>query len=203
MNYTELPSTEIINKTAKALEKNGMRSYVVETAQEASDLILKLLPKGAEIMDMTSETLNSLGISDIIQNSGNYISARKKAYALDQKKDAKEIHQYRSIPDWTIGSIHALTEDGTIMVASQSGSQLAAYSFGSDNVIFVVGAQKIVKDLETGFKRLYEHALPLETNRAQKAYGVESSAINKIFILKEEINADRIQVVLVNQALGF
>jgi CheY-like chemotaxis protein len=174
--YSQIPSDEIISKTAKALESHGMSVKIAKNGAEAKSLVLNLLPKGAEVMDMTSVTLDTIGVSKEIQESGNYKSARKISYALDQVKQAKEIHGLRDIPDWTVGSVHAVTEEGSLMVASQSGSQLAAYSFGSDHLILVVGAQKIVKNLDEGFKRLYEHCLVLESERARKAYGVPASA---------------------------
>ncbi len=201
--FNQIPSDEIISKTAKALESHGMSVKIAKNGAEAKSLVLDLLPKGAEVMDMTSVTLDTIGVSKEIQESGVYKSARKISYSLDQVKQAKEIHGLRDIPDWTVGSVHAVTEEGSLMVSSQSGSQLAAYSFGSDHLILVVGAQKIVKNLDEGFKRLYEHCLVLESERARKAYGVPASAINKIFILHEEIKKGRITVILVKEVLGF
>jgi LUD domain len=201
--FNQIPSDEIISKTSKALESHGMTVHIAENGLAAKAKVLEILPKGAEVMDMTSMTLEAIGLADVIQNSKDYRSARKESYALDQVKQSKAIHNLRSIPDWTIGSVHAVTEEGSVMVASQSGSQLAGYSFGADHVIWVIGAQKIVKNLDEGFKRLYEHSLVLESERARKAYGVPASAINKIFILHEEIKKGRITVILVKEKLGF
>ncbi len=193
----------MIEKTTAALTQNGMVTHIVSDGVEAKKVVLKLLPKGAEVMDMTSVTLDTIGISQIIQESGDYISARKVSYTLDMKTQKKEIHNLRSIPTWTLGSVHAVTEEGAIMVASQSGSQLAAYSFGSDHVILVVGAQKIVANREAGFERIYQHCLPLESERARKAYGVAASAVNKILMIDKEITDNRITIVLVKEKLGF
>ncbi|OGT48134.1 MAG: hypothetical protein A3E82_06720 [Gammaproteobacteria bacterium RIFCSPHIGHO2_12_FULL_38_11] len=201
--YETIPSDQIIKKTAEALQKNGMTTYIVDNGETAKQKVLSLIPLDAEVMNMTSVTLDTIGLSKEIAESGKYFSARKKSYTLDEKKQSKEIHQLRSIPDWTVGSVHAVTEDGSIMVASQSGSQLAAYTFGSDHLIWVIGAQKIVKNVDEGFKRIYEHCLPLESKRAQEAYGVPGSAVNKIFILNKEIKKDRITVILVKEKLGF
>lgn len=203
MSYNTIPSDDVILKTATALRKNGMTVEIAQDGNEAKSRVLNLLPKGSEVMDMTSVTLDTLGLSHMIQESGDYKSARKESYTLDLEKQSKEIHSLRSIPTWTVGSVHAVTEDGSVMVASQSGSQLAAYVFGADHVIWVIGAQKIVKNLDDGFKRLYEHSLVLESERARKAYGVPASAINKIMILHEEIKKGRITVILVKEALGF
>jgi hypothetical protein len=201
--YTTIPSDEIILQTADALRENGVTVYVVDNATQAKAKALDLIPKGAEVMDMTSVTLDTLGLSKEIQESGIYFSARKKSYALDLVKQSKEIQSLRSIPDWTIGSVHAVTQDGKVMVASQSGSQLPAYNFGAEHVVWVVGAQKIVKDIEEGFKRIYEHCLPLESERARKAYGVPGSSVNKLFIFQKEINVNRIAMILVKEKLGF
>ncbi len=201
--YSQIPSDEIIARTTQALESHGMSVKIAKNGAEAKSLVLGLLPKGAEVMDMTSMTLDTIGVSKEIQESGVYKSARKISYTLDQVKQAKEIHSLRDTPDWTVGSVHAVTEEGSLMVASQSGSQLAAYSFGSDHLIFVIGAQKIVKNLDEGFKRLYEHCLVLESDRAHKAYGVPASAINKVFILHQEVKKSRITVILVKEVLGF
>lgn len=201
--YEVIPSDDIISKTAEALRKSGMTVHIVANGLEAKVKALELIPKGAEVMDMTSVTLDTIGVADEIQNSENYFSARKKSYTLDIQKQSKEIHNLRSIPEWTIGSVHAVTQDGKVMVASQTGSQLAAYSFGADHVVWVVGAQKIVKDMEEGFKRIYEHCLPLEAERARKAYNVPGSAVNKIFILAGEVNKNRINMILVKEKLGF
>ncbi len=201
--YETIPSDAIIEKTAAALTANGMTTHIVANGIAAKQMALSLIPKGAEVMDMTSVTLDTIGVSKIIQESGDYISARKVSYALDLKTQQKEIHNLRSIPVWTIGSVHAVTEEGSVMVASQSGSQLAAYSFGSDHVIWVVGAQKIVANRDEGFKRIYEHCLVLESERAHKAYGVPASSVNKLFILDKEIVAGRITVILVKEKLGF
>lgn len=201
--YTTIPSNDVIQKTAGALKNNGMTAYVVDNGAEAKAKVLEIIPKGAEVMDMTSVTLETIGLATEIQESGRYFSARKKSYELDLVKQNKEIQRLRSIPDWTVGSVHAVTQEGGLMVASQTGSQLAAYSFGADRVIWVIGAQKIVKDVEEGFKRIYEHCLPLESERARKAYNVPGSAVNKLFILQKEINKNRVSVILVKEKLGF
>jgi YkgG family uncharacterized protein len=70
-----------------------------------------------------------------------------------------------------LGSVHAITRDGALFIASASGSQLASYVWGAASVIFVVGAQKLVPDAETARRRIFEHSLKLEDARAYAAYG--------------------------------
>ena len=152
-------------------------------------------------MDMTSVTLDAISVSSEINESGKYDPVRGKL--MDKNTPAREKRMFGAAPDFAIGSAHAVTEDGHIMVASNTGSQLPAYAYGAAKVIWIVGAQKIVKNIEEGFRRIYEYTLPLESERAKKAYGVAGSSVNKILIINKEVQPGRATVIFVNQALGF
>ncbi len=105
-----------------------------------------------------------------------------------------------------VGSAHAVTETGTVMVASNTGSQLPAYAYAAGTVIWVVGTQKIVKDVEEGLRRIHEHVLGLESARARKAYGLPeswSSFPSKILLFNRELQPGRAKIVLVDEVLGF
>jgi len=97
--------------------------------------------------------------------------------------------------------VHAVTPDGTLVIASASGSQLASYAWGAANVIFVVGAQKLVPTLEAAHHRIYQHSLKLEDARAQAAYG-QHSQVGKILEIHQELPG-RIHIVLIREAVGF
>lgn len=99
--------------------------------------------------------------------------------------------------------MHAVTEDGKIVIASNTGSQLGAYAYGSQHVIWVVGAQKIVPNIDQAIKRIYDYVLPLESERAHKAYGVEGSAVNKMLIVNAEGTPDRVTVIFIKESIGF
>ena len=105
-------------------------------------------------------------------------------------------------PDVLVGSVHAITEKGEIMIASAVGSQLGPAASGAGTVIWVVGTHKLVRTLEDGFRRIREHSLPLESERTQQVYG-QASAINKLLIVNGEAYPGRITIVLVKQQLGF
>jgi acyl-CoA hydrolase len=104
-------------------------------------------------------------------------------------------------PDYALGSVHAVTRDGTLVIASASGSQLASYVWGAAHVIFVVGAQKVVPTLEAAHQRIYEHSLILEDARAYAAYG-QNSSVGKVLEIHLEAPG-RIHVVLIKQVVGF
>ena len=153
-------------------------------------------------MNMSSVTVDSIGLSKEILESGKFDAVKNKFKTMDAKIQGQDMKKLGAAPEWTIGSVHAVTEDGKVIVASATGSQLPAYAYGSNHVLWVVGAQKIVKDLDEGMKRLCEYVLPLESERAMKAYGMASS-INKLLIFNKESNPSRITMIIVKEKLGF
>jgi hypothetical protein len=121
---------------------------------------------------------------------------------MDRATQADEIRRLSTSPEVMLGSVHAITEDGHLLAASMSGSQLAGYVAGAGRVILVVGSQKIVADLAEGLRRINDYAYPLEDARAFEAYGIRSS-VNKLLIINREIVPGRITVVLIDEAIGF
>lgn len=202
--WNQLPSKETIDKTINALKKNGIDTQIVETSSEAKRIVLDLIPKGSEVMTMTSITLDAIGLSEEINKEGSkFKPVRDKLYAMNRATETQEMNRLGAAPEYAVGSVHAVTEDGHVLIASNTGSQLPAYGYGALKVVWVVGAQKIVKDTEEGLKRIYEHSLPLESERAKRAYGVPGSSVNKILIINKEVQSQRITLILVNEVLGF
>ena len=200
--FGKLASEEQIKKTEKALQKNGFKVEVFENSQKAKKKVLEILPKGAEVFTMTSQTLEVIGLQKEINESGNYNAVRPRLFAMDRNTQAREMAKLGAAPDWVVSSVHAVTEDGHLLIASNTGSQLSAEAYAGGKVIFVVGTQKIVKDTQEGLRRIYEYTLPLEDERAQKAYGMRSN-VSKILIINKEIMPEKIKVILVKEKLGF
>ena len=200
--YGVVADQATIEKTVEALEKNNIHALIVETGAEAKKQLFELLPKEAEVMNMTSTTLDSIGVSKEIMESGNYNAVRKELESLDRETQGLQMQKLGAAPEWVVGSCHAVTEDGKVLIASASGSQLPAYAGGSSHVIWVVGAQKLVKDFDDGIKRLYEYSLPLEDERARKVYGM-GSGVNKILVVNKEFMQGRITMIIVKEKLGF
>ncbi len=198
--YDTPKNNETIEKTIKALVENGIEAIFAKDKENAKNIVLGMIPKEASVMTMTSVTLDETGIAKEINESGNFNSARKK---LETTTDPKEKKIIANIPDFTVGSVHAVTEDGRIIIASNTGSQLPAYVYTADHVIWVVGTQKIVSDLDEGVKRLYDYVLPLESERAKAAYGVSGSFVSKFLVINKEVNAGRMIVVFVPEKLGY
>lgn len=201
MKWNEPAKKESVEKTIGALKANGIEALFVATGEEAKKKVLEIIPAGAEVMNMTSVTLDAIGLSDELNNSGKFNAVRTKL--MDKTISGREKKRLGSAPEWTIGSVHAVTENGEVLIASNTGSQLPAYAYGADYVIWVVGTQKIVKNMEDGQKRIYEYVLPLESERAKKAYGVPGSAVKKLLVINNEGTAGRITMILVGEVVGF
>ena len=199
--FTGLPDDQTIATTVVALEEHGFSVDVVDGLDAARDAALARIPKGSSVMTNTSVTLQETGIADAINDGGPYESARNKMFALDFATQVQEMKAIGGQPDYALGSVHAVTPDGTLVIASASGSQLASYAWGAANVIFVVGAQKLVPTLEAAHERIYKHSLKLEDARAYAAYG-QNSRVGKILEIHQE-DPGRIHVVLIRQPVGF
>ena len=180
----------------------GSRALRASNGAEAKRIVLDLVPAGAQVNHGASESLEASGIANEIDRSGRYDPVRPRVFSMDRATQADEIRRLGAAPDVMLGSVHAVTETGSLLAASMSGSQLGPYVSGAGRVILVVGTQKIVSDLEEGLRRINDYAFPLEDARAQEAYGIHS-AVNKVVIINREIVPGRITVVLVDEPLGF
>ena len=200
--FAMLASDAQIERTAQALEANNIHVIVARDGADAKMKLFEIIPDNAEIFTSSSETLNALGIIEEIDKSGRYNSVREKLVMMNRKTQGREMEKLGATPEYMIGSVHAVTETGHVIIASKTGSQLAGYAAAAAHIIWVVGTQKIVPTLEDGMERVEEYTLPLESARALKAYGVESS-INKLLIVYKEFMAGRTTMILVKENLGF
>ena len=191
-----------VRRTAAALAANGFSVLRATDATEAKEVVVRLIPVGSQVHHGASQSLEASGIIDAIEKSGRFDPVRPRIGALDRQTEADQIRRLSAAPGVMLGSVHAVTETGSLLAASMGGSQLGPYVSGAGRVILVVGTQKIVSDLEDGLRRINEYAFPLEDARAQAAYGIHS-AVNKVVIINREIVPERITVVLVDEVLGF
>jgi hypothetical protein len=200
--FSKVATDEQIARTARALEANKFRPLVAENGEAARKLFFEVLPEGAKVYSGASITLDSLGITEVIENSGKYDALRPKVWKLDRQTQGDEIRRLGASPDFMVGSVHALTEDGHALVASFSGSQIGAYASGAGQVIWVVGAQKIVRDTAEGLRRIQEYSYPLEDERAQGAYKMRS-AVNRVLIYNADMFPGRTTIIIVKEKIGF
>jgi hypothetical protein len=200
--FTDSAPAERLERAAAALTANGFTVEILDDAAAARARVGELIPEGAGVFTGASETLRLSGIEEDINASGRYEAVRPRVLAMDRATQGDDIRRLTATPDVIVGSVHAVTESGSLVIASGSGSQLPGHAGGAARAIWVVGAQKVVPDLSTALRRVEEHCLPLENVRAQAAYGVPS-AINRLLVLNAEYQPGRGTVLLLRESIGF
>lgn len=202
--WATLADEATVARTADALRGKGYEVFVVDDAAAARRIVLDKLPKGAEVSQGASTTLEEAGITAAIEEPGAFDAIRPKTHKLDYSTEEgrNQGRKMGASPDWWVNSAHAITEDGRIVLASNTGSQLGPIAFGAGNVIFVVGTQKIVKDLDEATARIEEYIVPRENKRMHALYG-RGTNLSKLLIINKEVRAGRFTVVLVRERLGF
>lgn len=205
MNFNSLASHEIIKKTKTSLKENNFEPIEVNSKEEALIKIQELIPEGASIMNGSSMTLQEIGYIDLLKSGQHKWKNLHDAVLAETDKDKQALLRKQSVlSDFYLGSAHALTETGEIMIASNSGSQLPHLVYTSPNIILVVGAQKIVPTLSDAFRRVQEYVIPLEDERMKSVYGF-GTMLAKTLILHKENGAmgRKIYIILVNESLGY
>jgi hypothetical protein len=201
-SFTEPATTQRLERAAAALAAHGFTVEILDDAAAARARVKDLIPPGASVFTGASETLRLSGIEEDINAGGRYDAVRSRGQTMDRATQLAEIWRVISTPDVIVGSVHAVTETGSLVIASASGSQLPGYAGGSRRAIWVVGAQKVVPDLSSALRRVEEHCLPLESERAMQAYG-QPSAVNRLLVLNAEPDPGRGVVLLLREGIGF
>ena len=190
-----------IERVAAALRSHNIETIVVDSAEDAREVVLGMIPEGAEVHSGKSKTLEDVGLFAELVESGHYDALRPRYFAMDRKTQGREIRKLTAAPDYMLGSVAAVTEDGTLVAASATGSQLGAYVSGAGRLILVVGSQKIVSGLDAALRRINEVVFPYENAQVREKLGVDT-ALEKVLLLYGEWRPGRTTVVLVREPVG-
>ncbi len=203
-SFTDPAPAKRLERAAEALTAHGFTVEILDDVAAARTRVKDLIPGGSSVFTASSETLRLSGIDEDINTGGRYVALKPRLLAIDRTTaaGADEIRRTLASPDVVVGSVAAVTETGSLVVASATGSQLPAYSGGAARAIWIVGAQKVVPDLSTALRRVEDHCLPLENARAQAVYG-SPSAIGRLLILNRELTPGSRTVLLLREAIGF
>jgi len=190
-----------IERVAAALRSHNIDTIVVDSADEARKVVLEMIPVGAEVHSGKSKTLEDVGLFAELIDSGRYDALRPRYFAMDRKTQAREIRKLIAAPDYMLGSVAAVTEDGTLVAVSATGSQLGAYAAGAGRLILVVGSQKIVADLAAAMLRIKDVVFPYENAQVRERLGVDT-VLEKVLVMYGEWQPGRTTVVLVREPVG-
>jgi YkgG family uncharacterized protein len=199
-SFATVADDEALSRAAKGLRERGYTTHIVDTVADARVLVRDLLPRDKAIFTANSETLRHSGLLADIDDGEEFVSVRARLADIDPKDIRTQITM-GATPDVVVGSVHAITEDGVMVVASASGSQFAPYAAGAEKAIWVVGGQKVVPDLDAAFRRVRTYSYPREHER-WRVQGFESF-IGKLLVIEREFDTTRGTVVLVREEIGF
>ncbi|MDG6900695.1 MAG: lactate utilization protein [Nitrososphaerota archaeon] len=200
--WEALPDTKTVERTAESLRANGFKVDVVADRKAAIGKIGSLIPDGARVMTASSATLDAIGLTKILSEENHpWVNLKGRIVSEQDPQKKAELRRQAIFADYFLGSVHAVTETGHLVAGSASGSQLAAYAYGGDNLILVVGAQKITANLDEALLRLREHSVPLEDAR-MKRLGARGTVLSKVLIYEREPWRN-VHVVIINEKLGF
>jgi hypothetical protein len=200
-SFAKPASEESIQNAAKALKAHNFSVEVVGTLAEARAYVNSILPRDQSILTASSETVRISGLDEDINRSGKFNALRPPLEKMDRNTQRAEMRKLSASPDVVVGSVHAVTEDGRVVAASASGSQLGAYAYGAGRVIWVVGSQKVVPDIDAAMRRVQLYSYPKEDIRARGKYGMPS-AVLKVLTMNGDFPG-RSTVVLVREPVGF
>ncbi len=205
MKYDTLADEKTLAKTVAALAEHGFEGIVVKNKAEALEKIKTLIPEDASVMNGSSVTLEEIGFVDYLKSGNHGWNNLHEAILKEEDKAKRALLRKQSVlSDFYLGSVHALAETGELVIASNTGSQMPHIVFTSQNLIFVVGTQKIVPDLDQALNRLEEYVVPLEDAHMQTLYK-QGTTLSKIVIFKRQspMIKRNIKVILVQEKLGF
>lgn len=207
MDYGQLASEDSIKKTVAALTSHAFIPVTVATGKDALEYIKANIPAGASVMNGASITLEQIGYVDYLKEGTHPWNNLHEAVLKETDPTKKaELRRAAVNSDYYLGSVHAVTEQGELIIASNTGSQLPHLAFTSPNLILVVGTQKIVPDLMAALDRIEKHVVPLEGPHMDSIYGPGTgTAHNKTLILHAEskFTQRKAVVLLVGEKLGF
>ncbi len=201
LRFDDVATADRLEVVARALRRRGLDVEIVEGAGAAREAVLRRLSPSDEVLEATSETLREIGLAGDGPVAAPYRRLRPELDRLSREGLREEKRRRGASPAVVVGSAQAVTEEGEILVASGSGSQLGPYSYGAARVIWVIGGQKIVRDLDEGLRRIREYALPREDARV-RGRGGDGSSLNKLLVVFGEHQPHRASVVLVRDRLG-
>ena len=194
-------SEETIQRVAGKMRERNIEVVVVDNGDQAREAVLERVPEGAEVHSGKSKTLQDAGIFDIIHDQSRYDALRPRMFKMDRKTQMREIRKLIAGPDYMLGSANAITEDGVLVIASATASQIGPIAGAAGKVILLVGSQKIVPDLETALRRIHDYVLPWEDAQLRKAMNT-GSFVGKVLLVEREWAAGRMTVILVRQPIG-
>jgi L-lactate utilization protein LutB len=211
-----------ILKTVENLKKNNMETFVVKNREEARALALSMIPEGSVCASGGSVTLKECGVIDAIKEGAYTYLDRSAPGLTDEERD--ELMLRAQSCDVYLSSSNAVTEDGELYNVDGNSNRVSNLLYGPKKVIFVVGMNKIVKDLDEAVVRVKTIAAPLNCKRLNcdtpcaktgkcislmqggnmpKGCNSDGRICVNFTIMARQRKKDRVKIILVEEELGY
>ena len=191
-----------IGRTIEALAARNVEAILVDSQEAALNKLRELVPEGSEVFVNTSETLATIGYTEYMHGNDRYVNLHDQMMALADPAEQREFRRKTTTADYFVGSVQAIAETGEIVVASGSGSQIGAYSYGAKRLILVAGTQKICASLAEAEARTRGYTLERH-DRWLEDQGRTAAPIGKYLVMEHEPMVGRISLVLIPESLGW
>ena len=186
---------------AEKLRERNFEVVIVRDGAEAKAEVLKRIPEGAVVHSGKSKTLEDAGLFQELMENEGYDFVRRRTMKMDRNTQRDEMRKAGAAPDIMLGSAHAVTEAGQLVITSASGSQIGPIASGAGHLILVVGSQKVVPDLDAAFRCIQEYVFPYEDARLREQMGV-GTKITRTLILERDFMPGRTTILLVREPIG-
>ena len=196
------PTAESISRTIEALAARNVDAVLVASREAALAKLRELVPEGSEVFVNTSETLDAIGYTEYMHGNDRYINLHDQMMSQPGPASQREFRRKTTTADYFVGSVQAIAETGEIVIASSSGSQIGAYSYGARRVILVAGTQKICPTLSDAEARTRGFTLERH-DRWLEGRGVAPTPIGKYLVMEHEPVVGRISMVLIPENIGW
>jgi LUD domain len=201
-DFARLATHAELEELASKLRERNFEVSIVASGGEAATAVMERIPDGALVHAGKSKTLEDIGVFKQLMESERFDFVRRRTQAMDRRTQRDEMRRLGAAPDIMLGSVQAVTQAGQLIAVSASGSQIGPYASGAGKLILVVGAQKVVPDLDTAFARIGEYVFPYEDARLREQLGV-GTKWNRTLIIESDFTPGRTTVILVEEPVGF
>ena len=191
-----------ISRTVAALKARNVETLVVDDGPQALAKLKDLVPEGSVIFNNTSETLDSIGYSALVDGNPKYRNLHDDMVAETDPDKQRDIRRRATLADYFIGSVQAIAETGEVVVASGTGSQIAAYVYNAQRLIWLAGIQKICPSLSEAIDRVRGYTLERH-DTWQLGRGRAPNPIGKLMVFENEVVDGRITMILIKDTLGW
>jgi hypothetical protein len=206
MDFSSLPAIDIVRQTVNAAETRGISVELLDAKKDALERIKAIIPAGATVMTGASLTLREIGFEELLISKNHpWKNLKDDIVAEKDPKKQSLLRKQAMMADYFLGSVHAVSMTGEMVVASATGSQIAPYAFASQNIIWVAGIQKITRSVDEGLLRIREYIMPHEEERMRAMTGGKmGTTFGKALIFSREVPflGRIVKLLLVKEKVG-